>query len=90
MLSTTLPAVGFLLADPGEPLPGVKVRTEECGRYGECTDYTNVFGNHVVAIEYRDADFRKACAAIGSSAAVVRRDRNVTTPGSPTYRFATC
>jgi hypothetical protein len=63
---------------------------EECGRYRECGDYTAVFGNHVIAIEYNGAGFRRACNTIGARVSVVRRDVNVTTPGSATYRYAAC
>ena len=38
---------------------------EECGRYRECDGYRRVYGNHVIAIEYRRRDFRAACRAVG-------------------------
>jgi hypothetical protein len=63
---------------------------EECGRYSECGDYTDVYGTHVIDIEYRAASFTKACNAIGASVSVVRRDVNVTAPGSSTYVYAAC
>lgn len=63
---------------------------EECGRYGECGDYTAVYGNHLIAIEYTTAAFRKACTAVGAKVSVVRRDLDVTPPGSPTYAYEAC
>jgi hypothetical protein len=63
---------------------------EACGRFGECQDYRAVFGDRVIAIEYRRRDFVRACRAIGRRASVVLRDRGVTRPGSPTYRYAAC
>jgi Glycoside-hydrolase family GH114 len=63
---------------------------EECGRYGECQDYRDRFGNRVIVIEYRRRDFRRACRAVGSKLSVVLRDLNVTRPGSPSYRYAAC
>jgi Glycoside-hydrolase family GH114 len=63
---------------------------ESCGRYSECQDYRALYRNRVIAIEYRRRDFTRACQAIGKNASVVLRDRNVTTPQSPTYRYASC
>jgi len=63
---------------------------EECGRWNECQGYRDVYGDRVIAIEYRRADFRKTCKAFGSRLTVVLRDVNVTRPGSKTYRYAAC
>jgi len=63
---------------------------EECGRYRECGGYRRVYGNRVIAIEYRRRDFRAACRAVGDRISVVLRDRNVTAPGSRTYRYDSC
>ena len=63
---------------------------EQCGQYDECAGYTDVFGARVVAIEYTGAGFAAACASVGSRIAVVRRDVDVTAPGSPTYRYEGC
>ncbi|HEX2414522.1 MAG TPA: endo alpha-1,4 polygalactosaminidase [Thermoleophilaceae bacterium] len=63
---------------------------EECGRHRECGRYRRLFGNRVIAIEYRRRDFERACGAVGASVSVVLRDRRVTRPGSATYRYATC
>ncbi len=48
---------------------------EECGRYDECDRYAASYGDQVLAIEYRDADFAQTCAQYGDAWAVVRRDR---------------
>jgi hypothetical protein len=63
---------------------------EECGRYGECGDFTDVYGAHVIDIEYGAAAFTKACQAVGASISVVRRDVDVTAPGSGTYVYDAC
>jgi hypothetical protein len=63
---------------------------EECGRYNECGDYTDVYGTNLIVIEYNASGFRKACTAVGASVSVVRRDVNVTAPGSSTYVYAAC
>ncbi len=64
--------------------------SEECGRYTECADYTGVYGDHVIDIEYTASAFTKACTAIGAKVSVVRRDVLVTAPGSGTYVYAAC
>jgi hypothetical protein len=68
--------------------------TEECQVYAECTAYTRVYGRHVIEIEYTDkggrANFRKACAARGSSISIVYRDRDLVPRGSAGYVYSTC
>ena len=54
---------------------------EECGRYDECGDYVDVFGDHVLAIEYRAADFDSTCAAYADRLSVVLRDLDLTPQG---------
>ena len=66
---------------------------ESCQVYDECGDYTDVFGRHVLEIEYTDTDarhFTDACAARGSQISVIRRDRGLTMPGEPDYFYQTC
>ncbi len=63
---------------------------EECGRWNECQGYRDVYGNHVIAIEYRAQDFAKTCRLFGSRLSVVLRDVDVTRPGSKTYRYRVC
>ena len=40
---------------------------EECGRYDECQRYVDDFGDQVLMIEYRSADFYETCTAFGST-----------------------
>jgi hypothetical protein len=63
---------------------------EACGRYRECDAYRRLHGDRVLAIEYRRRDFRAACRAVGDRIAVVLRDRDVSAPGSRTYRYDAC
>lgn len=66
---------------------------EGCQVYGECGAYLEAFGPHVLEIEYADTDasyFSAACAARGDEISVIRRDRNLTLPGQPTYFYQTC
>lgn len=66
---------------------------ESCQAYGECADYTAVFGRHVLEIEYTDthvSHFATACAQRGRQISVIRRDRNLTIPGEPSYFYQTC
>lgn len=63
---------------------------EECGAYGECATYTDVFGDNVVVIEYTAGGFAAACQAVGDHVSVVRRDVDLTTPGSESYVYESC
>lgn len=63
---------------------------EECGRYDECDDFAAVYGDQMVDVEYTDAGFSAACASIGDRSSVVRRDVDVTVPGSPSYVHDEC
>jgi hypothetical protein len=54
---------------------------EECGRYEECTSYTDVYGDQVLSIEYRAKDFEAACEEVGDLLPVVLRDRDLTPEG---------
>ncbi|EST35778.1 endo alpha-1,4 polygalactosaminidase [Streptomyces roseochromogenus] len=59
--------------------------TEECGQYDECGVYAKAFDDRVVDIEYTDTGLRSALARWGDRLSIVRRDRNVSTPGSKGY-----
>jgi hypothetical protein len=63
---------------------------EECGRYDESDGYTAVYGNEVFDIEYTNAAFTKACNGYGATLSIVRRDVDVTAPGSGTYVYNAC
>jgi hypothetical protein len=63
---------------------------EECGRWDECEGYVDVYGDHVIVIEYRQRDLERTCAAFGDRLSVVLRDVGVSTPGSDAYRSARC
>jgi hypothetical protein len=66
---------------------------ESCQVYDECDAFTAVYGRHVLEIEYTDTPrrhFETACASRGGEIAVVLRDRQLTTPASPDYRYETC
>ncbi|WP_051246923.1 endo alpha-1,4 polygalactosaminidase [Nocardioides halotolerans] len=54
---------------------------EECGRYDECGRYVAHYGDQVLMIEYRPADFAETCAAHGATHAVELRDRDLTPDG---------
>lgn len=54
---------------------------EECGRYRECDAYTRVYGDQVLAVEYRRRDFRWTCRHVGADLPVVLRDRDLSPTG---------
>ncbi|KOV64700.1 endo alpha-1,4 polygalactosaminidase [Streptomyces sp. MMG1121] len=58
---------------------------EECGQYDECGVYAKAFDDRVLDIEYTDSGLRSALAHWGKRLSIVRRDRDVTTPGSAHY-----
>nr|WP_240468421.1 endo alpha-1,4 polygalactosaminidase [Streptomyces dangxiongensis] len=59
--------------------------SEECGQYDECEVYAKAFDDRVVDIEYTGAGLRTARARWGGRLSIVRRDRDVSTPGSAAY-----
>ncbi|MGH3691760.1 MAG: endo alpha-1,4 polygalactosaminidase [Microbacterium sp.] len=67
--------------------------TEECAAYDECGAYTDVYGEHVIDIEYADElprPFAEMCADDDSPASMVLRDRDLAAPDDPAYAFETC
>ncbi|WP_369393910.1 endo alpha-1,4 polygalactosaminidase [Streptomyces sp. CG1] len=59
--------------------------TEECGQFDECGVYAKAFDDRVVDIEYTDTGLRSALAHWSNRLSIVRRDRDVSTPGSKGY-----
>lgn len=66
------------------------VVSEECNRYDECDVYTGAYGEHVLMIEYRRADFTAGCTAYGARFSIVLRDLNLVPAGSSAYVFDGC
>lgn len=54
---------------------------EQCAQYGECGSYVAHYGRHVLAVEYHDTSFAKACSAWSATIALVRRDVDLTRHG---------
>jgi hypothetical protein len=65
------------------------VVAEECNRFSECDVYTASYGDHVLVIEYRRADFTTGCSAF-PNLSMVLRDVNLTTPGDAAYVYDGC
>ncbi len=63
---------------------------EECNRFSECDAYTAGYGDHVLVIEYRRADFTAGCAAWGARLPIVLRDVNLVARGQAGYVFDGC
>jgi hypothetical protein len=63
---------------------------EECGKWDECGDYVDAFGANVIVIEYTEEGFEAACADWGGQLSIVRRDVDVSTPGSDGYIHQAC
>lgn len=67
--------------------------TEECAVYDECDVYTDMYGGHVVEIEYTDngrAAFDRACDDAAGQRSILLRDRDVVPAGDPGYVFEHC
>lgn len=62
---------------------------EECNHWDECGAYQATYGDLVFVIEYSDEDFAKGCQDF-PELSIVRRDVDVTTPGSGTYKYEGC
>jgi hypothetical protein len=54
---------------------------ESCAQYDECGAYVDDYGDRVLMVEYRRADFEEACAAYGGRVPVVLRDRALSRNG---------
>jgi hypothetical protein len=65
------------------------VVAEECNRWDECQVYTEVYGDAVLVIEYRVADFDVGCAAY-PGLSIVLRDLDLVPAGDPGYVFGGC
>ncbi|AEW98736.1 endo alpha-1,4 polygalactosaminidase [Streptantibioticus cattleyicolor] len=63
---------------------------EECAENDECATYASAFHDRVLVVEYTKAGMAKACSGFGGRLSIVRRDRDVSTPGDHGYERATC
>lgn len=68
---------------------------EECARYEECGVYREIYGDHVLQIEYTDGpdgrpSFAQVCADPDRAPLTVLRDRLLVGPGSPGYVREQC
>jgi hypothetical protein len=65
---------------------------EECAAYDECAAYTDVYDT-VLDIEYTDQlplAFAELCAAAGTPATAILRDRDLTGPDDSAHVYETC
>lgn len=66
---------------------------EECQNEEECDSYTDVYGQHVIEIEYTDyakSVYTDACTARGAAISIIRRDRDVVPAGASGYSYSDC
>lgn len=70
--------------------------TEECGVWDECAAYTDVYGDHVLQIEYPDAleeaglDFADVCERSDRAPLTILRDRDLVRDDKPAYVYESC
>lgn len=62
---------------------------EECNHFQECGTYTAGYGDHVLVIEYEQADLDAGCSAF-PQLSIVLRDRELVTPDQSGYVYARC
>lgn len=69
---------------------------EECGAYQECSAFTDVYGVHVLQIEYPDSlaeagmSFQEVCALADRAPLTILRDRDLVADGEPGYVIESC
>jgi len=63
--------------------------SEECNRYSGCDVYQNGYGDHVIVIEYRVADFQSGCSKF-PTLSIILRDLNLVTPAAGAYVYDAC
>ena len=56
---------------------------EQCAQYHECGSYVAPLRRHVLAVEYGDKAFHRACRNWSDTIAVVRRDVDLTPRRTP-------
>jgi hypothetical protein len=67
--------------------------TEECAAYDECGSYTDVYGEHVLQIEYTDNlpdGFDAVCADPDRAPLTILRDRDLVGPDDEAYAYDQC
>ena len=70
--------------------------TEECGAWDECAAYTEVYGDHVLQIEYpdsladRSATFEEVCGQPDRSPLTILRDRDLVAAGDADHLYEAC
>ena len=93
LLSRHAHARGLAIAQKNTvELAGLSKRTgldfaiaEECAEYDECGEYAKAFDDRVIVIEYSDSGLRRARSGFAGRLSIVRRDVDVSTPGSSDY-----
>ncbi|AHH97295.1 endo alpha-1,4 polygalactosaminidase [Kutzneria albida] len=66
---------------------------EECVQFQECGSYTEVYGDHVIDIEYTDnldGEFSQVCGRPGTPKATILRDRKLVAAGDPAHVYQRC
>ncbi|MFD9739175.1 endo alpha-1,4 polygalactosaminidase [Umezawaea sp. NPDC059074] len=67
--------------------------SEECHAYDECSMYSDVYGTHVMDVEYTDnlrGTFTNVCRDPQTPKTTTLRDRYLVGPGNSAYRYQHC
>ena len=63
---------------------------EECGQYDECGVYNAMYPGRTLVVEYKQTGYTKACNLFASTLSVIRRNLDVTAPGTSGYVYSQC
>lgn len=82
------------MADSGRRELGFDFAVAEgCAAYGECSAYRDVYGEHVLQIEYTDnlpTGFDAVCASADRAPLTILRDRPLSATGDDGYEYEQC
>ncbi len=63
---------------------------EECGAYGECDAFVNMYGGRVFVVEYTASGFTKGCNAWRNQLSVIQRNVDVRPSSASGYVYKEC
>lgn len=63
---------------------------EECGAYGECDSFVNMYGGRVFVVEYKTTGYTKGCNAWKNQLSVIQRNVDVRPSSASGYVYKEC
>jgi len=102
LLATKAHALGLAIGQKNSAEESARARnevgfdfafSEECHAYDECSMYSDVYGTHVMDVEYTDnlrGTFTNVCRDPQTPKTTTLRDRYLVGPGNSAYRYQHC